>query len=212
MKNSPFHLYVIIDTAFLHKRPIALLVTAVLRGGASMLQLRAKNEPIQKVLAAAKTIQKISNRFNAPFILNDRVDLVLAVGASGVHLGQDDVPISVARKLLGKDKIIGISVKTVEEAQRVQKDGADYLGVGPIFTTKSKNDAGNPIGLKRLSHIAQCVSIPVVGIGGITVNNADTVMKAGASGIAVISAVMGAKNPMVATMELRKIVDSHFSL
>lgn len=193
----------------MHNRPLTRVVKAAIEGGATIIQLRDKHSTTVELLRLGKSIHVITKKFGIPLIINDRLDIALALDAEGVHLGQADMPVKIARKILGNKKIVGISVKTVEEALLAQKDGADYLGVGPIFTTKSKHDAGKAIGLTNLAKITQAVSLPVVGIGGITTKNAKAVIQARACGIAVISAVMAAKDPMRQTAKLRSIIDEH---
>jgi thiamine-phosphate pyrophosphorylase len=135
------------------------------------------------------------------------VDIALAVDADGVHVGQDDMPAPLARKLMGPGKIIGVSVDNVEQALQAERDGADYLGAGPIFATPTKPDAAPPIGLDGLAEICRRVSIPVVAIGGITAENAGAVIAAGADGVAVVSAVVAAENVEEAARRLRQVVE-----
>jgi thiamine-phosphate pyrophosphorylase len=142
-----------------------------------------------------------------PLIVNDRVDVALAIDADGVHVGQDDMPAPLARRLLGAGRILGVSAGTVEEALQAQADGADYLGTGDVYGTPSKADAGAPIGVAGLAAVARAVAIPVVAIGGIQVGNAAAAIRAGASGVAVISAVVGAPDPEAAARALRGIVE-----
>ncbi len=141
--------------------------------------------------------------------MNDRVDVAAAVGADGVHLGQEDIPLEAARKMLGSMAIIGVSAACVEEAIEAERGGADYLGVGPIFPTPSKDDAGEPIGLDGLKEIRRAVNIPLIAIGGINQDNLEAVMEAGADGAAVISAVAGAEDMVAAARRLAQIIDRH---
>ena len=149
----------------------------------------------------------LTNRCNVPLIINDRLDIALAVGAAGVHLGQDDIPLAAARRITGKDFIIGVSARYPKDALTAEREGADYLGTGALFPTGTKADAG-VIGLRGLAEVLSSVSIPVVGIGGISPANAQDVITAGASGIAVISAILSQDDIYGAAATLRAIVDT----
>ncbi|HPP77950.1 thiamine phosphate synthase [Methanospirillum sp.] len=161
-----------------------------LSGGAKIIQLREKRRNGRELYAIAMEIRSLCSRYNARFIVNDRLDIALASQADGVHLGQDDLPLSAARRLAPRPFIIGVSVGTVEEAVRAEREGADYLGVGPVYPTGTKPDAGPPVGPELIRIIRAAVTIPIVAIGGITLSNAGDVLAAGADGIAVISAVI----------------------
>ncbi|MBM3469889.1 MAG: thiamine phosphate synthase [Armatimonadetes bacterium] len=198
--------YVIADRAFGRGRLLEDLVTAAVTGGATMVQLREKVWSAGRVVEAGRRLLEITRRAGAPLIVNDRVDIALAVGADGVHLGPDDLPVADARRLLGPEKIIGASAATVEEALMAQAEGADYVGVGSIFPTSSKPDAGEAIGVEPLTRIRAAVGIAVVAIGGITYDNAAQAIRAGADGVAVISAVVGADDVAGATRRLLEAV------
>ena len=198
--------YVIADRAFGRGRPLEYLVTAAVAGGATMVQLREKEWPAGRVVEAGRRLLEITRRAGVPLIVNDRVDIALAVGADGVHLGPDDLPVADARLLLGSEKIIGASAATVEEALIAQAEGADYVGVGSVFPTSSKPDAGDAIGVEPLTRIKAAVGIAVVAIGGITHANAALAIRAGADGVAAISAVIGAKDVAGATRRLKEVV------
>jgi thiamine-phosphate pyrophosphorylase len=179
------------------------VLDAAIRGGATAVQLREKSANIRRMLELGRALRELAGEARVPLIVNDRVDIALAIEADGVHVGQDDMPAELARRLLGPDRILGVSAGTVDEAVRAERDGADYLGVGDVFGTGSKRDAGGPIGLEGLARIARAVSIPVVAIGGITVDNAGDAIEAGAVGVASISAVFGSPEPEVAARRLR---------
>ena len=147
-------------------------------------------------------MQDICTAAGVPLIVNDRVDVAIAAGADGVHLGQDDFPVQLARELLGPDRVIGVSAGTLQEAEQGIADGADYVGFGPIYATGSKSDAGAPQGLDRLSEISRALSVPVIAIGGIGIDIATDVIRAGAHGIAVISAVCCREDPDAAVRAL----------
>ncbi|GBD29334.1 Thiamine-phosphate synthase [bacterium HR32] len=180
---------------------------AAVAGGATALQLRDKESAGRALVATARRLVALANPAGVPVVVNDRVDVALAAGADGVHVGEDDLPVADARRLLGPERIVGASAGTVEEARRAEQEGADYLGVGPVFPTATKADAGEAIGLDGLRKIVAAVRVPVVGIGGITVENAAQVVLAGAAGVAVVSAVAGADDMVEATRRLRQAVD-----
>jgi len=177
-------LYVITDDTVGH------LETAktVLAAGVKLLQFRSKKLSLRQQFAVASRLKELAAAYQAVFIINDRLDLALAVKADGVHLGENDLPVKAARKLVPPDFLIGASAASLSSAQEAVAAGADYLGVGPVFPTATKPDAGKPIGLKNLSLICKSVSIPVFAIGGINAENASSVLAAGADGIATVSA------------------------
>jgi thiamine-phosphate pyrophosphorylase len=170
-----------------------------------VIQLRLKESSTREMLSLGRQLHELTRRAGLPLIVDDRVDVALALQAEGVHLGQEDMPAEVARRLIGPDRILGVSARSLPEAKEAEAAGADYLGVGDIFGTTSKPDAGAPIGLERFAEIVSSVPIPVVGIGGITLENAALVMQSGAAGVAVISAVIGAPDPEAAARRLRQI-------
>lgn len=158
--------------------------------GVKLIQYRNKNGTTWQMYKEALELKNLID--DALFLINDRIDIAQAIDADGVHLGQEDMPYEVARKILGKDKIIGISVGDLKEAEQVERMGADYIGLGPIFSTLTKSDAGNPMGVEMIQMVKEKVSIPVVAIGGITVENAPCVIKAGADALCAISDVVSA--------------------
>lgn len=157
--------------------------------GVAAVQYRNKEGSTRQMLEEARAIRALCT--DALFLVNDRIDIALAAGADGVHIGQDDMPFETARKLLGKDRIIGLTVHTVEEANEAERLGADYVGVSPIFSTATKKDAGKPAGLTLIEDVRKRVRIPVVAIGGINLGNAASVIGAGAHGLCAISCVVG---------------------
>lgn len=195
--------YVITDRHVAGGRSLIEIVRAALRGGAHVVQLRDKDVPVRDMIALGKALLPLTRAAGVPLIVNDRVDVALALDADGVHVGQDDIPADIVRRIIGPERILGVSVATVEQAQQAVRDGATYVGVGDLFGTPSKPDAGPPIGLAPLTEIAHAVGLPVLGIGGITIANAASVVRAGAAGVAVISAVIGAPDPEAATRALR---------
>ena len=183
-------------------RSHAELARLALRGGADMIQYRSKSGNIRKMLQEAEEVLAVCREFGVPLIVNDRVDLCLALRADGVHLGLNDMPVRVARSILGAGKIIGATVRGVPDLERVQAESADYVGLGPIFATASKTLPIEPLGPGIIEQVAAVTKIPVIAIAGITLNNVPEVMSAGASGIAVISAVSKALDPCAATQAL----------
>lgn len=200
--------YVITDRRTAGERSLVEIVRAALRGGANVIQLRDKDVPVRDMIALGQALLPLTREAGVPLIVNDRIDVALALDADGVHVGQDDIPAEVARQIIGPDRILGVSAATVEQAQQAARAGATYLGVGDIFGTPSKPDAGPPIGLASLAEITRAVHLPVLGIGGVTIANAASVVQAGAVGVAVISAVIGAPDPEAATRALHEAIDS----
>ncbi len=194
-------LYVIIDPEALGGRDEREVCRQAIRGGAKAIQLRDKKRSKAEILAAVQKLGEVCAQHDVPFILNDYLDIVLASGADGLHLGQGDLPVSVARRLLPIDKILGCSATTLEEALEAEADGADYIAVGAIYPTPSKAGA-IVVGLERLRQIREAISLPVVAIGGIDGENAPAVVEAGADAIAVISAVCGAADVEEAARKL----------
>jgi thiamine-phosphate pyrophosphorylase len=177
-------------------------VRAALRGGAPAIQLRAKDAPARAAAQLARELLAETRAAGALLFINDRVDIALAAGADGAHLGDEDLPLAAARRIVPPGFLLGISADSVQLAREAERDGADYLGVGPVYGTASKADAGAPIGTARIAQVAAAVRIPIVGIGGIHAANAAPVVQAGAAGVAVISAVMHAPDPEAATRAL----------
>ena len=196
-------LYVIIDTQALKGRSHIEVASQIVRGGARTIQLRDKLLSKKELLPIARQLRDLCAEHNVLFIVNDYLDLAVAADADGLHLGQDDLPIKIVRKLLPMDKILGCSTTTVDQAVTAESDGADYIAVGSIYPTSSKETA-KVVGLERLRHIRQAVALPLVAIGGITKDNVAEVMAAGAESVAVISAVLQAKDIEEAA---RQIVD-----
>ncbi len=206
MRRVDLSIYIITDRSAGRARVHEEVATAAIAGGATVVQLREKTLATRQFLEVAVRTRDATRRAGLPLIINDRVDVALAVDADGVHVGPDDMPVGVARRLLGPDRIIGASAGTVAEAVEAERDGADYLGVGSVFATPSKADAGAPIGTRTVQAIVRAVRIPVVGIGGITPDNAAAVIDAGAAGVAVISAVANADDISAAVRHLVEVV------
>ncbi len=204
-----YDLYVITDVVLSRGRSPLEIARAALEGGADAVQLRDKSSPAMNLCRSAAEIQPLARKFGALFVVNDRVDVALLTGADGIHVGPEDLTAREARRLLARPIILGVSAGTREEARRAEKDGADYLGVGPIFATGTKPDAGEALGLECLSAIVRSVSIPVVAIGGLNLDNVAAVIAAGAAGAAVVTAVVSAEDMAAASRALkRKIVEA----
>jgi len=202
-----YDLYIITDKRSSHDKSHLEVAEDALTGGATVIQFRDKEMKDSEAIVVCREIYKLTKKKGVSFIVNDRVEVAKAVDADGVHLGQEDMSFSSARKILGKEKIIGISVETVEQALKVVEGGADYLGVGPIYPTATKPDAGKALGIARLKEIRESVNIPIVAIGGINENNLEEVLKAGVDGVAVISAVVSALDITEACRKLKNKIE-----
>ena len=197
-------LYAVTDRHWLGDRTLYEVVKESLDGGATFIQLREKNLDTAHFLEEAKELKKLCAEYKVPFVINDNVDIALKIDADGVHVGQSDMEAGDVRAMLGPDKIIGVSAQTVEQAILAEKRGADYLGVGAVFPTGSKDDADD-VSHETLKAICRAVSIPVIAIGGITVENTPYLKETGICGIAVISAIYGQENILEATKKLKDV-------
>lgn len=195
-------LYAVTDRSWLGEQTLYEQVEEALKGGATFVQLREKELDSEAFLAEAVAIQKLCRKYQVPFVINDNVEIALQMNADGVHVGQSDMEAGNVRSLLGKDKILGVSAQTVEQAILAEQRGADYLGVGAVFHTGSKADADD-VSHETLKAICKAVSIPVVAIGGIGKHNVLELKGSGICGIAVISAIFAAKDIQSATAELK---------
>ena len=205
-KTGRFH--VLTDTRLQTRFSHPKLVELAIGGGADTIQFRQKTGSTREMILVARQMQALCRKAGVTFIVNDRLDVAMATQADGVHLGQDDFPIPLARKLLGEETVIGGSAGTLEEARKCFLEGADYIGFGPVFPTTSKEDAGPVSGLSLLGQVVQEIPLPIIAIGGITPNNILQVMEAGAYGIAVISAVCCQKDPKEAAESFRCLLES----
>ena len=196
-------LYAVTDRAWLNGETLYEQVEKALKGGATFVQLREKKLDEESFLQEAIEIKELCKKYNVPFVINDNVDIALKMDADGVHVGQSDMEAGDVRKKIGNDKIIGVSAQTVEQAIKAQERGADYLGVGAVFPTGSKDDAED-VSYDTLKAICQAVDIPVIAIGGITKDNVKELSGSGICGIAIISAIFAMKNIEEATSELKE--------
>jgi thiamine-phosphate pyrophosphorylase len=199
-------LYVVVGPEATAGRDVTSVALAAVRGGATMVQLRYK-AGASEVMQSAREVIEVLRPTGVPVIINDRVDLARALGAQGVHLGQHDAKPTDARNVLGEDAIVGLSITAADQLSSVDPSIVDYLGVGPVFATPSKPDAAPPLGLEALSQIASTVRLPVAAIGGVTEANAAAVIRAGADGLAVISAICAADDPEEAARALTARID-----
>ena len=205
-KIGRFH--VLTDTLLQTRFSHVELAQLAIAGGADTIQLRQKGGATREMIRVAEGMQALCKKAGVTFIVNDRVDVAIASHADGVHLGQDDFPIPLARKLLGEEAIIGGSAGNMEEARKCLLEGADYIGFGPVYPTTSKEDAGPAGGIDLLKQVVKAVPLPIIAIGGITGDNTPPVIETGVHGIAVISAVCCQENPTEAAKCLRHLLES----
>jgi len=201
-------LYLVTDRALCGHRTVEEVVLMALRGGATFIQLREKDASTRDFVEEAQRIKAIMSPFRAFLIINDRIDVALAVGADGVHIGQRDMPCDIARRLMGTRAIIGLSVETWEDVERAEAFDVDYLGVSPVFMTPTKTDTKSHWGLEGLSRIRAATRRPLVAIGGINASNAAEVIRAGADSVAVVSAICAADDPYQTAREFSVITQS----
>ncbi|WP_049929087.1 thiamine phosphate synthase [Halopiger goleimassiliensis] len=210
MEPSNYGTYLVTQASLSEGRSTTHVVEAAIEGGVDVVQLREKDTDARHRYELGRELRELTAEAGVDLIVNDRVDIAEAIDADGVHLGQSDLPVAVARDLLGPEAVVGCSASTVEEAVAAESAGADYLGVGAVYGTTSKDVEAdkNGLGTDRFAEIADAVSIPVVGIGGITADNAGPVVEAGAAGVAVISAITAAEDPRAATEALATAVET----
>ena len=194
----------------LHERGTRATVEAAIEGGIDVVQLREKHASARERYELGLELREVTREAGVPLVVNDRIDLAAAIDADGVHLGDDDLPVGVARERLGSDAIVGRSVSTPAGAQEAERAGADYLGVGAVFATATKEtrESESEIGLDAVRAVREATDLPFVGIGGITAENAGSVLRAGADGVAVVSAIAAADDPTTATESLRAAVEA----
>ena len=202
--NIDYSIYLVTDEVALKGKPLLPVVEKALQNGVTLVQYREKNAEGGKIYAEALALKELCDKYNVPLIIDDRLDIAIAVKAAGVHIGQEDIPCKVARKVLGDDYIIGVSAHNSEEALKAIEDGADYLGCGAVYatTTKAKVTA---LGLEGLAKIRKAVQVPMVGIGGIDLTNAKDVLATGVEGVAIVRAILGAEDVATVTQEFVKI-------
>lgn len=203
-KNIDYSLYLVSDRNVLNGKDFIKSLEEAILGGVTLIQLREKNTNSLEFYELAVKVKELTAKYNIPLIINDRLDIAMAVNAEGVHVGQNDMPANVARNIIGEDKILGVSVSTLEEAKKAVDDGADYIGVGALFPTDTKTDA-NSVSLHQIKNIKENINIPVVGIGGINKSNIKSVIDTGIDGVAVVSAILGKENIKEASQKLKEM-------
>lgn len=210
MKPDPldYSLYLVTSAELSRGRSLSHILSAAIRGGVTLVQYRQKDASTRQMIEEARELGALCRSHRIPFIVNDRVDVAMAVGADGVHVGQDDLPATLARQWIGPDKILGVSVENADQVRLAVAAGADYVGASPIFATPTKPDASPPIGLQGLQALARVCPIPVVAIGGLNITNAALAIQAGAAGLAVVSAIISAKDPENAARELQLAIQA----
>lgn len=199
-----YTLYLVTDRDLMHASTVEESVKLAIAGGVTFVQLREKAVSSLEFYETAIRVKNITDRYNVPLVINDRLDIALAVGADGVHIGQSDLPAKIVRRILGNDKLVGVSVSNVEKAKKAVKDGADYLGVGALFSTQTKKDTQS-VSSEELYRIRDAVSIPLVGIGGLTTQTVPKLKKDSLDGIAVVSAIVAQENIAIAAKNLKTI-------
>lgn len=203
-------LYLVTDRSLALGRATVNIVAAAVRGGVTCVQLREKHCSTREFIEEARAVKTVLAQMerHIPLIINDRLDVALAVEADGVHLGQTDMCLADARRLAGTTMAIGISAESVDDALQAERDGADYVGISPVFATPTKTDTAQPLGLAGIRAIRAAVSLPLVGIGGIDQNNAAAVLRAGTDGVAVVSAIVSASCPRSAATALQQQIQT----
>lgn len=207
MKKFNPALYLVTDRDLSLGRSLDWVVEKAVKGGTTIVQLREKDLETKAFIEEALHIKEILKSYDVPLLINDRVDVALAVEADGVHLGQTDMPYAMARKILGKDAIIGLSVESYEQAEEAEKLDVDYIAISPVYTTPTKKELTEELGLEGVRMITKISRHPSVGIGSIKAHNAADVIQAGADGVAVVSGICSADEPEHAAKELRQVVD-----
>ncbi len=211
MRQTDFSLYLVTDRAMAGERSLETVVIEAVQGGVTAVQLREKDMATRDFIRCAVELKKRLTALDVPLIINDRVDVALAVGADGVHLGQRDMPYEQAREILGKEALIGLSVETIEQAEQANRLDVDYIGLSPVFTTPTKTDVETSLGLDGVRRICDITRHPTVAIGGINRDTITDVLGAGAEGIAVVSAIMASESPREAARELAEIIRKYRS-
>ena len=201
-----YSLCLVTDRTLSRGRSSEEIVSAAVRGGVTCVQLREKHCSTRDFIREARSLQPLLQHHKIPLIINDRLDVALAIGADGVHLGQSDMHIGDARRLVGEKMIIGISAENLNDAIVAEQEGADYIGISPVFSTDTKVDTAAPLGLEGISWIRRAVNLPLVGIGGINAGNVREIICAGADGVAVVAAIVSADCPETAASELKNLL------
>ncbi|WP_296869150.1 thiamine phosphate synthase [uncultured Methanobrevibacter sp.] len=203
-EDIDYSVYLVTDRRNKTDEEFLNIIEEAIKGGTTVVQLREKTASTKEFYDLALRVKEITSRYGVPLLINDRIDIALAVDSEGVHIGQDDMPADIAREIIGEDKILGVSASTVEEAKKAEIDSADYIGSGAVFPTATKDDADS-VSEEELKEIVDSIDIPVVAIGGITIENAHTLKASGIAGFSVVSAIMSAEDPKEASEKLKEI-------
>ena len=208
--TKPFDLslYLVTDRMLSHGRSLEYIVSEAVKGGVTMVQLREKSSSTWEFITIARAVKQLLSPTGIPLIINDNVDVALAVEAEGLHIGQGDIPYAKARQLMGSGAIIGLSVENYDQAVEADQLDLDYIGISPVFLTETKHDTAAALGFEGIAQIKMLCKHPAVAIGGINLSNTSQIIKAGADGIAVVSAICSAADPRAATEMLRQKVDA----
>lgn len=206
MRPQDLNLYLVTDRPLSLGRDMEWIVTQAVEGGVTMVQLREKDADTREFIELAQRLKAVLAPLGVPLLINDRVDVALAVDADGVHIGQSDMPYEMARRLLGPDKIIGLSVENMDDVRRANELDVDYIGISPVYSTTTKTDTAPPFGLEGLREAVRLSVHPTVAIGGMNARTAADVMACGTDGIAVVSAIVSADSPLEAARNLKEIV------
>lgn len=203
--TADYSLYLVTDRTLVGERNLLSCIEEALKGGVTMVQLREKSLSSREFYETACQVKQLTDKYQLPLIINDRLDIALAVDADGLHIGQEDLPVNVVRRFLGSDKFLGVSAATLAEAIQAKEQGADYLGVGAVFPTSTKTDA-RKVSISELKEVKEKVGLPVVAIGGINADNLAEVKEAKVDGIAIVSAILGESNIRAATQRLNDLM------
>lgn len=203
-EDIDYSVYLVTDRRNKTDEEFLNIIEEAIKGGTTVVQLREKTASTKEFYELALKVKEITSRYDVPLLINDRIDIALAVDCEGVHIGQDDMPADIAREIIGDDKVLGVSASTVEEAKKAERDSADYIGSGAVFPTATKDDADS-VSKEELNEIVDSIDIPVVAIGGITIENAHTLKGSGIAGFSVVSAIMSAEDPKEASLKLKEI-------
>lgn len=203
-EDIDYSVYLVTDRRDKTDEEFLNIIEEAIKGGTTIVQLREKTASTKEFYDLALRVKEITSRYGVPLLINDRIDIALAVDSEGVHIGQDDMPADIAREIIGEDKILGVSASTVEEAKKAEIDSADYIGSGAVFPTATKDNADS-VSKDELKEIVDSIDIPIVAIGGITVENASTLKDSGIDGFSVVSAIMSADDPRDASRKLKEI-------
>ncbi|OFZ28950.1 MAG: thiamine-phosphate diphosphorylase [Bdellovibrionales bacterium RIFCSPHIGHO2_01_FULL_40_29] len=209
---SDWSLYLVTDRKLCGERSLEDIILSAVQGGVSVVQLREKHLTSREYVELGKNVLKILRPFEVPLIINDRLDIALAIGADGVHLGQSDIHIADARKIMGPRALIGVSVETIAHAFEAEDWDVDYIAVSPVFPTQTKTDLTSPWGLEGLKAVREISKHPIVAIGGVHLDNIKDVLNAGADGVAIVSAIILASSPKQMAINLKTIIGDHCAI